>query len=101
MEQARESYSPQRRASHSRSPSAQSNSADRPVSPFRKKLSLANPNTLLAPGAVDIAAQPKATASKWDIPPDSENAIGMSATGPCVPIIPGTDFSVPPPDFYP
>ena len=25
----------------------------------------------------------------------------MSATGPCVPIIPGTDFSVPPPNFYP
>ena len=32
---------------------------------------------------------------------DSQNAIGMSATGPCVPIIPGTDFSVPPPNFYP
>ena len=73
--------------SRSKSPiSARSRSAGRSVSPFSQKVSLVNPTTLLAPGAIDPSTsniveeeQPKRQA-KWDIPPDT-SAIGATQPG--------------------
>jgi hypothetical protein len=75
--------------SRSKSPiSARSGSAGRSVSPFSQKVSLVNPTTLLAPGAIDPSTsniveeeQPKRQA-KWDIPPDT-STIGVTQTGKC------------------
>jgi len=120
-ETGRASFSPGNRMSHSRSKSpiaARSGSAGRSVSPFSQKVSLVNPTTLLAPGAIDPSIpniveeeQPKRQA-KWDIPPDN-STIGAAqpvsqkttgSAGPSVPFVPDPqqlDFSVPPPNFYP
>ena len=73
--------------SRSKSPiSARSGSAGRSVSPFSQKVSLVNPTTLLAPGAIDPSTsniveeeQPKRQA-KWDIPPDT-STIGATQPG--------------------
>ena len=57
-------------------------STGRSVSPFSQKVSLVNPNSLLAPGAIDtskssnILENPPKT-SKWDVPP-SDITTGMS-----------------------
>ena len=73
--------------SRSKSPiAARSGSAGRSVSPFSQKVSLVNPTTLLAPGAIDPSTsniveeeQPKRQA-KWDIPPDT-STIGATQPG--------------------